>query len=51
MLVIGTDVEFGVYAQVFGNIEIGNGTKIGTMSVGFIDVSEGATVVGIQSRF
>jgi serine O-acetyltransferase len=48
--VIGDDVEFGAFAQVLGLVRIGNGAKIGSMSVVLKDVPDGATVVGVPAR-
>jgi serine O-acetyltransferase len=48
--VIGDDVEFGAYAQVLGKVRIGNGAKIGAMSVVLIDVPPGATAFGVPAR-
>jgi serine O-acetyltransferase len=48
--VIGDDVEFGAYAQVLGDVRVGNGAKIGAMSVVLQDVPDGATAVGIPAR-
>jgi serine O-acetyltransferase len=48
--VIGDHVEFGAYAQVLGGIKIGDGARIGAMSVVLQDVPAGATAVGIPSR-
>lgn len=48
--IIGDDVEFGAYAQVLGNVRIGNGAKIGAMSVVLYDVPPGATAFGIPAR-
>ena len=47
---VGDDVEFGAYAQVFGDIHIGDGAKIGAMSVVLCDVPAGATAVGVPAR-
>lgn len=47
---IGDNVDFGAYAQVLGDVTIGNNCKIGAMSVVLIDVPNGATVVGIPAR-
>jgi serine O-acetyltransferase len=47
---IGDNVEFGAYAQVLGDIRIGNDCKIGAMSVVLCDVPDGATAVGIPAR-
>ncbi len=48
--VIGDNVEFGAYAQILGGIHVGNGAKIGAMSVVLCDVPPGATAVGIPAR-
>jgi serine O-acetyltransferase len=48
--VIGDDVDLGAYAQVLGNVCIGNGAKIGAMTVVLCDVPAGATAVGIPAR-
>jgi serine O-acetyltransferase len=48
--VIGDDVEFGAYAQALGGIRIGNGCRIGAMSVVLCDVPDGATAVGAPAR-
>jgi serine O-acetyltransferase len=47
---IGDDVEFGAYAQVLGGVRIGNGAKIGAMTVVLKDVPNGCTVVGNPAR-
>ena len=48
--VIGDDVEFGAYAQVLGGVRIGNGCRIGALSVVLCDVPDGATAVGAPAR-
>ena len=48
--VIGDYVEFGAYAQVFGDVRIGNRCKLGAMSVVLMEVPDGATVVGAPAR-
>lgn len=48
--IIGDDVEFGAYAQVLGGVRIGNGCRIGAMSVVLCDVPDGATAVGVPAR-
>ncbi|MFZ2629002.1 MAG: serine acetyltransferase [Rugosibacter sp.] len=48
--VIGDDVEFGAYAQVLGDVRIGNGVRIGALSVVLCDVPDGATAVGNPAR-
>jgi len=48
--ILEDNVELGAYAQVLGGIRIGNGAKIGAMSVVLCDVPAGATAVGIPAR-
>jgi serine O-acetyltransferase len=48
--VIGDDVEFGAYAQVLGAVRVGNGCRIGALSVVLGDVPAGATAVGAPAR-
>ena len=48
--VIGDDVEFGAYAQVFGNVRVGRGAKVGAMSFVLCDVPPGATAIGNPAR-
>lgn len=48
--VIGDDVELGAYAQILGHVRIGNGCKIGAMSVVLTDVPDGCTAVGAPAR-
>jgi serine O-acetyltransferase len=48
--VLGDDVELGAYAQVLGDVRIGNGAKIGAMTVVLCDVPAGATAIGIPAR-
>lgn len=48
--VIEDNVEFGAYAQVLGDIRIGQGARIGAMSVVLQDVPPGHTAVGIPAR-
>ncbi len=48
--VIGNDVNIGAYAQILGDVEIGDGASIGSMSVVLIDIPPGATAVGIPAR-
>jgi serine O-acetyltransferase len=47
---IGDNVDFGAYAQVLGGIRIGNGCKIGAMTLVIRDVPDGATAVGVPAR-
>lgn len=48
--VIGDNVEFGVYAQVLGEVHIGDGCKIGAMAVVLSDIPAGSTAVGQPAR-
>lgn len=48
--VLGDDVELGAYAQVLGGVRIGNGCKIGAMTVVLCNVPDGATAVGAPAR-
>ena len=47
---IGDDVECGAYAQILGGIRIGNGCRIGAMSVVLDDMPDGSTAVGVPAR-
>jgi serine O-acetyltransferase len=47
---IADDVEFGAYAQAFGDIHIASGAKIGAMSLVITDVPAKATAVGVPAR-
>jgi serine O-acetyltransferase len=47
---VGDRVEFGVYAQVLGGVEIGDDAKIGAMALVLQDVPSGATAVGVPAR-
>jgi serine O-acetyltransferase len=48
--VLGDDVDLGAYAQVLGGVRLGNGCRIGAMSVVLDDVPAGATAVGAPAR-
>lgn len=48
--VIGDGVEFGAYAQVFGGVRVGDGARIGSLSVVLSDVPAGCTAVGAPAR-
>lgn len=47
---IGSNVDFGAYAQVLGNVSIGDNARIGAMSVVLEDVPANCTVVGNPAR-
>lgn len=48
--IIGDNVEFGAYAQVIGGVKIGDGAKVGAMSVVLKDVESFSTVVGNPAK-
>lgn len=48
--VLEDDVEVGAYAQILGDIRIGEGAVIGAMSVVLKDVPAGHTAVGIPAK-
>ena len=48
--VIGDHVELGAYAQILGGVHIGDGAKVGPLSVVLHDVPPGATAIGIPAR-
>ena len=48
--VIGDNVDFGAYAQVLGDVRIGNNCRIGAMSVVLSDVPNDCTAVGVPAR-
>ncbi|OUE31567.1 Serine acetyltransferase [Clavibacter michiganensis] len=48
--VIGDDVEVGAFAQILGPIHVGDGSKVGAMTLVLHDVPAGATVVGVPGR-
>ena len=48
--IIGDNVEFGAYAQVLGCIRIGDGARIGAMTLVLHDVPADATAVGVPAR-
>jgi serine O-acetyltransferase len=47
---VGDRVSIGAYAQILGGVTIGDGAKIGAMSVVLQDVPAGATAVGVPAR-
>lgn len=47
---VGANVDFGAYAQVLGEVRIGDNAKIGAMSVVLEDVPANCTVVGNPAR-
>jgi serine O-acetyltransferase len=47
---IGNNVQVGAYAQILGGVEVGDGSKIGSLAIVLDDVPAGATVVPAKSR-
>lgn len=47
---LGTRVNVGAGAKIFGNVTIGDGANIGANAVVLCDVPTGATAVGIPAR-
>lgn len=47
---IGDNVDFGAYAQVLGGIRVGNGCRIGALTLVLDDLPDGSTAVGIPAR-
>jgi serine O-acetyltransferase len=48
--ILEDDVELGAYAQVLGGIRVGQGAKVGAMSVVLVDVPPGTVAVGVPAR-
>lgn len=48
--VLGNNVDLGAYAQILGNIKIGDNVKIGAMSVVIKDVPDNATAYGVPAK-
>lgn len=48
--IIGDNVEIGAYAQILGDIRIGDGAKIGSMSVVLKDVPAESVASGIPAK-
>lgn len=47
---IGEGVTLGAYAQVLGNIRVGDNATVGALSLVITDVVAGATMVGIPAK-
>jgi serine O-acetyltransferase len=47
---LGDDVFLGAYAQVIGDIEVGDGAQVGSMSLVLKDVAAGAVVGGVPAK-
>jgi serine O-acetyltransferase len=48
--VLGDDVELGAYAQVLGDVHIGNRCKIGAMTLVLTDMPADSIAVGVPAR-
>lgn len=48
--VIGDNVTFGAYTQVYGPIQVGSGATLAAMAVVMDDVAPGTTVIGAPAR-
>lgn len=48
--VIGDNVDIGAYAQILGDVRVGNNCKIGAMTLVIADIPDNATAVGIPAR-
>jgi len=48
--ILGDNIFIGAGAKIFGEIRIGNRTRIGANAVVIRDVPEGATAVGVPAR-
>ncbi|WP_019505641.1 serine O-acetyltransferase [Pleurocapsa sp. PCC 7319] len=47
---LGTKINIGAGAKIFGNVTIGNGANVGANAVVLCDVPAGATAVGVPAR-
>jgi serine O-acetyltransferase len=48
--VIGDNVTFGAYTQVYGPVRVGSGATLAAMAVVLNDVAPGVTVIGAPAR-
>lgn len=48
--VLGDNVDLGAYAQVLGPVILGDGAKVGAMSVVLQNVDAGCSAVGVPAR-
>lgn len=48
--ILGDNVDLGAYAQVLGEVRLGNRVRVGGMTVVLCDVPEGCTAVGVPAR-
>jgi serine O-acetyltransferase len=47
---LGDDVFLGAYAQVLGPVQVGDGARVGALTLVIEDVPDGATAVGVPAR-
>jgi serine O-acetyltransferase len=47
---LGDDVVLGAYAQVLGDVTVGDGAHVGALTLVLDDVPPGATAVGVPAR-
>jgi serine O-acetyltransferase len=48
--VLGDEVDLGAYAQILGDVRVGNRCRIGAMAVVLTNIPDGATAVGQPAR-
>ena len=48
--VLGDGVDLGAYAQILGDVRVGNRCRIGAMAVVLTNIPDGATAVGQPAR-
>ena len=48
--VLGDEVDLGAYAQILGEVRVGNRCRIGAMAVVLTNIPDGATAVGLPAR-
>jgi len=48
--VLGDEVDLGAYAQILGEVRVGNRCRIGAMAVVLTNIPDGATAVGQPAR-
>ena len=47
---LGDDVTLGAFAQVLGGVKVGDGARVGALTLVLDDVPPGATAVGVPAR-
>jgi serine O-acetyltransferase len=47
---LGDDVSLGAFAQVLGGVRVGDGARVGALTLVLDDVPAGATAVGVPAR-